>query len=51
MGSLNLGSVTESLGGSTGSTGSSTKAITDQIAETIGDLVATALRQVLGNLS
>lgn len=48
MGSLNLGSVTESLGGGTGS---STKAITDQIAETVGDLVATALKQVLGNLS
>ncbi|MBM7229481.1 hypothetical protein [Dietzia cinnamea] len=48
MGSLNLGSVTESLGAGTGS---STKAITDQIAETIGELVETALRQVLGNLS
>ncbi|MGN0100061.1 hypothetical protein [Dietzia sp. CH92] len=48
MGSLNLGSVTESLGGGTGS---STKTITDQIASTVADLVETALKQVLGNLS
>jgi len=47
MGSLNLGSVTESLG----TEGSSTGNIVDQIAETVGDLVATALKSVLGNLS
>mgnify|MGYP000689863835 CR=1 FL=1 len=42
MGSLKLGSVTESLGGGTGS---STETITDQIAETVDDLVATVERE------
>ena len=46
MGSLSLGSVTDSLG-----VGSSTDDITDQIAETIGDVVANALKSVLGNMS
>ena len=49
MGSLSLGSITDSLGNA--GNGSSTKNITDQIAETVGDLVATALKTVLGNLS
>lgn len=46
MGSLSLGSVTDSLG-----VGSSTDDITDQIAEAIGDAVGNALKAVLGNMS
>ncbi|WP_193350596.1 hypothetical protein [Dietzia alimentaria] len=50
-----MGSITNLLGGSSSTEslggGSSTDKITDQIAETIGDLVATALKTVLGNLS
>ena len=50
-----MGSITNLLGGSSSTEslggGSSTDKITDQIAETIGDLVASALKTVLGNLS
>lgn len=50
-----MGSITSSLGGNSSTEslggGSSTDTITDQIAETIGELVATALKSVLGNLS
>lgn len=49
MGS-SLGSITDSLG-NIGDSGSGTGKITDTIAETIGDLVATALKSVLGNMS
>ena len=45
MGSLKLGSVTESLGG-----GSSDKVV-EQIADTVGGLVADALKSMLGKLS
>ena len=50
MGSLSLGSVTESLG-DIGGNGSSMNGITDTIADAIGDLVANAVRTMLGNLS
>ena len=49
-----MGSLTNLISGSSGSSGtsgSSTTAITDQIAETIGDVVATALKTILGNMS
>lgn len=47
-----MGSITDSLGsGSSGGAGSSGDSITDQIAEAIGELVTTALKSVLGNLS
>ena len=50
-----MGSITDifsgiSEGGSAEG-GSSTTNITDQIAETVGDAVATLLKSVLGNLS
>lgn len=52
MGSLSLGSLTDSLGDSSSlGGGSSTENITDQIAETIGDAVANMLKSVLGNMS
>lgn len=52
MGSLSLGSLTDSLSSGEGTgDGSSTTSITDQIAKTIGGLVETALKSVLGNLS
>lgn len=47
-----MGSILDIFSSASGEgTGSSTTAITDQIAETVGDLVATALKQILGNLS
>lgn len=51
MGSLSLGSVTDSLGDGSLGNGSSMDNITDQIAEAIGDAVANALKSVLGNMS
>ncbi|UVE96572.1 hypothetical protein [Dietzia sp. B32] len=46
-----MGSITDLISSGSGESGSSTGTITDQIAETVGDLVATALKSVLGNLS
>ena len=48
-----MGSLTDILSSGSGESGSlsGTGAITDTIAETIGDIVATALKSVLGNLS
>ena len=50
-----MGSITNLLGGSSSTEslggGSSTDNITDQIAETIGELITTALKSVLGNMS
>ena len=45
MGSLKLGSVTDSLGSG------STDKITDQIADSVGEMVSKALKTMLGNLS
>jgi hypothetical protein len=44
-----MGSITDFLSGESGSLSDGN--ITDTIAETIGELVATALKSVLGNLS
>lgn len=47
-----MGSILDIFSSASGEvTGSSTTAITDQIAATIGDLVATMVKSVLGNLS
>ena len=47
-----MGSILDIFSSASGEgTGSSTTAITDQIAETVGKIVTTVLKQFLGNLS
>ena len=52
-GDKSIGSILDIFSSASGEgTGSyATMPITDKIAETVGDLVATALKKVLGNLS